>query len=328
VDAFDAFWELPGLQADKRTVWSYDFSGVAGPLPSPWEGTWQLDGSGHAVPVVSEGAELFTDSGLEATYTGGLCDSLVAAGTPTVAQSGDVHGGSKAQQFAGTAYLDAVSQTNNLTAARWYAQRQWSKRTAGINGNVVFAWWDNSSFIGRAITAASYTQIGMAALLWATSLETFVSRQQGGGASDTVIADDVEVKQLSDTAALIDTGSAYGRISVKLTGDAYYPLGLVLNYTDEDNCDYVFLDRAGKVQRVKVVAGVVTVVASYAITYAAGTALIVTRHQNGTLDISYNGTSLVTGSAASGLTGTQWGLIGTLNTQTFDDFSFTTVGVT
>jgi hypothetical protein len=165
-------------------------------------GTWATAAGVVAnTPVL--GVELFTDPGLEATYTAGLCDSLVVSGgSPTLAQSADVHGGAKAQQFTATARYNSIRQAmpaGARLANTWYQASLWSKRTAGA-GNGVYAYL-NGSDIDRpfsVITSAAYIQQTITFKINAAlSYQRFaLIDANDAGSYDTVIVDDFSYKLL------------------------------------------------------------------------------------------------------------------------------------
>ena len=122
------------------------------------QGTWSISGSKlYNTPTL--GTEVCSDPGLEATYTSGKCDTLTKGGTPTLAESADVHGGSKAQSFVADAQLENVRLAmTGLTAGTWYSMSQWSKRSAGTKGGVALLTNINGTTMGPRITDANYTQ--------------------------------------------------------------------------------------------------------------------------------------------------------------------------
>src|SRR3990167_3969201 len=92
-----------------------------------WEtpgNTWTI-ASNAAVNTPTQGAEMFTDPGLEGNYTAGLNDNLTKIGSPIVSQSADVHGGSKAQEFTGVAANDRIQQAQTLIVGTWYRASCW-----------------------------------------------------------------------------------------------------------------------------------------------------------------------------------------------------------
>ena len=111
-----------------------------GGLPSSLLGpTWAI-ASGVAVNTPTLGpTELLTDPGLEATYTAGKCDTLTKGGSPTLAESADVHGGSKAQEFTATIVNDRLNfPVVAGVAGQWYKGSLWGKRSAGTSPNTCF----------------------------------------------------------------------------------------------------------------------------------------------------------------------------------------------
>lgn len=105
------------------------------------------------------------DYSLEANYTAGKCDSLTKGGSPVLAQSADVHQGSKAQQFTATAFNDRLYQIfgGGLKNA-WYRYHRWAKRNAGTAGRANIATYQAGALPGFGnnmndpIDDAAYTE--------------------------------------------------------------------------------------------------------------------------------------------------------------------------
>lgn len=121
----------------------------------------------------------------------------------------------------------------------------------------------------------------------------------------------VSAKLLSSTMQLHSHAQPYGDFSVTLTrSDLYWAGGVVAEYTDDDN--YTLLHTQGNQLRLlKWVSGVYTLIGEYAFTYGAGKTLMLRRHIDATLDILYDGSSIASGIAATGLTGTKGGAFAT-----------------
>ncbi len=150
------------------------------------------------MPTPTLGAELLTDPGLEATYTAGLCNSLVKAGSPTLAESADVHGGSKAQSFIGTAQDDRVAVVMTPIANTWYAFSEWAKRAAGTGGTVVMEVTQTAGIgYSLAITSEAYQQKIITGRSPTTNdIVLRLLKDTGTSNFDTVIADDMSAKAL------------------------------------------------------------------------------------------------------------------------------------
>jgi len=141
LDAVNTYFTTTGVAANTTTETAdYDFTAMSdGALPSEFEGsTWAI-ATGKAVNTPTSDGNVLTDPGLEAAYSSGLCTTLTKIGSPTVAESADAHGGSKAQAFTPVAINNAVTWANHTPAAgRWYRFSVWAKRTAS-NTNMPFA---------------------------------------------------------------------------------------------------------------------------------------------------------------------------------------------
>lgn len=179
-----------------------DFSALAdGDLPATLLGsTWAIS-SGAAVNTPTLGSELLADGGLEATYTSGLCDSLAKYLTPTVAQSADVHGGSKAQEFTGTAAGEYVYFTplNQGSSGDWHILSAYVKRTAGTTGYAYLELYQGAALpivnVGMVINSASYVQCKVGLICGSGSF--FRRVVASSASSDTVLLDDASDKVIS-----------------------------------------------------------------------------------------------------------------------------------
>jgi hypothetical protein len=179
--------------------------GIAGGIGSGGGGlTWTDAGNASIAGGVlsigpSLGVEKYTDPGLEATYTGGKCDTLTDLdGTPTLTESADSHSGTKAQQFLADAIGELVGMPSiALTIGKWYRQGVWAKRLAGTRGATYFIVTDGSGLIIPGyITSATYVE------LFATyrqiGANSIYSRIREGSSTtfDTVVFDDYSLKLL------------------------------------------------------------------------------------------------------------------------------------
>lgn len=182
---------------------NYDFSVLSnGALPSGLTGaTWSIT-SGQASNSPTLGAELLTDGGLEANYTAGKCDTLTKGGSPTLAESADAHGGSKAQEFTGTALNDSLawSQITGLNG-KWLQFSGWAKRTAGTGGKAYLLQRGQNGFPGgfapnRSAASATYQQYIQVYKAYAANL-TPPAVVCGATPFDTVLLDDFSVKEIT-----------------------------------------------------------------------------------------------------------------------------------
>jgi len=173
-------------------------------------------------------------------------------------------------------------------------------------GAVIHRIDSNSLGVLRTLFSGAATATGTFRAAHATTNRQIAA---GMGAGETLTLDNQTIKPLStiwDT--LVDHGVVAGLHSINYTCSGGYQPILVLEYEDANNYTYLFEDGFSvgpKVHLVKRVAGVETVVGSWAITYVAAKTLSVNRHVNGTLDVIYNGATLASGIAATTNTGTQ-----------------------
>lgn len=167
-----------------------------------WTGTtWAVDGNGRAYNTPTLGSELGTDPGLEAAYSAGLCGTLSKGGSPTVAESADVHGGSKAQEFTATATTDRVFRTFTVAANKWISASIYGKRPAGATGTANFRLSNSGgSTHNNPITTAAYTQLvntlrtvsgGAGTTIVYPAIDT------GSSSFDTVVLDDYSLTEIT-----------------------------------------------------------------------------------------------------------------------------------
>ena len=212
-------------------------------------------------PLISPtlSAELVSDPTLEGVYTAGLAAGLTKGGSPTVAESADAHGGSKAQSFTPVANANYVSHLiNPATTGRIYIATAWGKRTAGTNSKVVLGTGTNGFPV--AFNQSSYVQRRWVYRAPNTGAIAFGAYQNGTG-YDTIIMDDLSVKYITDLAEMFrlwDTGvvdmiakikATYGRdgfygVAAKIDSKTNPQNGLVAYYRNYDNtyC-YCILDK-------------------------------------------------------------------------------------
>jgi hypothetical protein len=228
--------------------YSIDFTAEPdGTLPSPWVGsTWAISGGAAVGTPVTYGAELLTDPGLEASYTGGRCDTLTAmVGAPTLQESADVHGGSKAQEFT------AVAVGNELRWASiagkgntWLKMSAWTKRTAGANGKDEVYFYDaqgNATFgwLGRQnqIADAAYTQKVYTRLIAANDARLGLRFGGSAGQYDTVLMDDGSVKAMtfSEMIAAVKASTADVTVKAGITSTMEVQAGVIARLDDPTN---------------------------------------------------------------------------------------------
>jgi hypothetical protein len=124
------------------------------------------------------------------------------------------------------------------------------------------------------------------------------------GTPRDLTVDSVSAKLLSNMEQVFNHAAPYGDFSAALTIGSGYQGGVVFNWLDADNHARLILDRLdNKVYLFKRVGGTVTTLGSWSATYIAGKTLVARRHKDGTIDVIYNGATLASGLAATGLNG-------------------------
>jgi hypothetical protein len=119
--------------------------------------------------------------------------------------------------------------------------------------------------------------------------------------------DDVSLKNIISATDLHTHSLPYGDFSVTFTAGVFQ-VGVDFNYVDANNYSRLYYDRIfGKVYLLKVIAGVTIQSGSWSAAYGAGQTLTARRHIDGTIDVIYNGVTLASGIASTGLIGLQAG---------------------
>ena len=216
---------------------------------------------------------------------------------------GQAHADTKTVGGAANLYNSATSNQPSmlqtvLTVGGWF-------RAAGTISRFVsgaVAMRDTSQGMSKTYNAAgAYAHTGRAL---ATNFQV---RPIGTGVDLTL--DDLSVKALSALAQWFTHARPYGDFAVDLTiPTTNFQGGVAFNAQDASNYALLYYDRLdGKVYLVKVAAGVTTPLGSWSASYSAGKTLLIRRYQDGTLDVIYNGVTLASGIAATGLAGLKAG---------------------
>lgn len=308
-----------GMTKGDRLALPYTFDPSSlgdGPLPSPWSGSTYSISGGVVVNSPALGAELLTDGGLEANYTAGLCDSLTKSGSPTVAQSADVHGGTKAQSFTAAAAANRLSQyIFPPVLNQWYQASVWAKVAAGTSvmtnlrlaGTDLFPPTNVSTF-----TAGTYTQHKAAAVAAAVTdiVQVFPVFEEGSADFPAVIVDDMSLKAIAfsslfallnggraDVVAKLRTPGAYASYTdatlfgVVIRADAQIsPTNFILGYVRRRQNGSTL----GVAGIIKKVGATYTHVLSDTIVTLAASADIELRASGSTVSLWYNGTQVST----------------------------------
>jgi hypothetical protein len=293
-----------------RLPYSVDFSTLAdGALPSAFQGaTWAISG-GKAVNTPTLGDELFSDPGLEATYTAGKCATItLQSGTPTMTEeTSDMHGGAHAQIMESTAAANAIKHNPNYTGTvgNWIRASVWHKRTGGtgpgpqmsIQGVILPA------YRYLDLISASWAQVKSSGITTSTSQNIIINHAESG---DTVIYDDLSFKTItSPTQYSFLTNDVSADIIIKVGFSAYDLIAGIIfrgdSRTNPQNYqvaliykeEYAFTTTA-RVALIKVVNGTPSsVIAGTAITFVQDAYLEV--HASGSTEsLWYNGSQVST----------------------------------
>lgn len=307
----------PGLSiGNKALPWVDGFDRADGGLGTEWTGSSWTISSNAATNTPALGAELLSDPGLEANYTAGACDTFTKAGTPTVAQSADVHGGSKAQEFTPTALNDSLYLTYAPGApglGKWYEYSIYAKRMAGtqsVNSIKASIWQPTGDNPIQRIIDSSYGEhvITLRSMSSAQSFYVYgVLQASSSSGYDTVIVDDMSLKPITLSSLfatrLFNSADTTLRVLISDMNGKEYPLyaensgqvaGLALNVDDPSNpANFVVVWHDGLTIHVeKCVAGVWTRVTNYNSLWRSGSYLQVVKSGT-TYSIYYDGDLLV-----------------------------------
>lgn len=267
LDAYSNALIVTGNEANATSLPAdYDFTVLAdGALPAAFTGaTWSIS-SGKAINTPTLGVtELLTDAGLEGTYTDGKPAALTMTGTPTIAESADAHGGSKAQQFTGAAANNSLHWIPSVqTPGTWYQFSVWSKRTAG---SAETAHIRSSSSGGNilpvtggvvSVLAGAYAQYKHAHVATSNDSPVLAACFSTGTSNwDTIISDDGSYKTITAASLYSLVEAALADVTIRmqvswLTSDGT-PIGIIAradSLTNPTNCIFVSF-RVGTLNRV------------------------------------------------------------------------------
>jgi hypothetical protein len=195
----------------------------------------------------SLGVELLSDPGLEGTYTLGLCAGLTKTGSPTVAQSANVHGGTKAQQFVATLQNDRLSTLYDTTLIinKWFLLSVWSKRILGTGGTASVRFLQtalNSPDYSIPVVSAVYGRYFGSIVTLPTNLglRLYPAFDPGVSNFDTIISDDLSVKEITFSTCLAtpkhtSTGDCIISQRMRLFQGKYLRMGFCINLDSLSN---------------------------------------------------------------------------------------------
>lgn len=209
-----------------------------GALSAPWVGGTFAVSGGVVANAPTTGSNLLTDSGLEATYTSGKCNTLTKGGSPTLTEeTTDVHGGSKAQKFQPTAFNNLVYwPTVAGSAGQWYEFSVYGKRTAGT-GDSTTTWAYQAGQIavndGDTIDGANFEKCTHVFLSTTTNVIYPRGARHGsaGELTNVVIIDDGNLATLAESSLFALINSGQSDVVVKIKASAFTdgsPVGIVL----------------------------------------------------------------------------------------------------
>lgn len=295
-----------------------DFLGNAGPVGDNWVGTWELDGAGSVMPVLSYGANLLLNPDFENWAAGAPVSWTV---TGTVGQSAiQVYSGASSVLIQGVGAPPANSIAQNVVVTRglWFKFGSHSYR-----GNTYSYIASNWLGIGAAGTVPAVWNTIYATDFSLTTTATPVIGIQLNVPGSNGYADLASLEQISGVYLYRELYGATGYFEMRYTlGSVSTHCGLLLNYTDSDNYILVVAD-SGSIYVIEHVAGVPVLRRTVSYTYVAGAALGVYRYAPEILDIYYNGALVVAGvGLVTNTVSTQHGIVATEDNTLVHDFSY------
>lgn len=297
-----------------------------GALPLPWEhNTFAIYG-GKIVNNPGIGANVLTDYSLEAVYTAGKCNTLTAAGSPTLAEiTPSVHDGTKAQEFTAVAQNNALFQSAGSRGPGWWRYSRWAKRKAGVNGGVSVRLWPSGgttlptdNIQSDVVVNADWTKKQGSLLIVENSTMLCYLIETRSSGFDTVEEDDGYLGQLvtADLFALLPEASRLA--TVKIVPDSYVDAtqyGIVAWHDGDDSYLMALLKPNAlnynfSATLIKVVNGTPTsLINSTPITYSAGAWFEIRPVDNDTVGLYYNNTQISTNKDVVDVPGSRAGLI-------------------
>jgi hypothetical protein len=209
------------------------------------------------------------------------------------------HGGSKAQGWTPDGWQAILAQKTPL-AKQWYKMSAWLKRTAGSASNIRAELYQAMHSYSRALSSATYVQLGGVVYTDDTVNLTALFATPATAAFDSVVLDDISLKQLTKTSLYkLVSGSAGYTVKGRFTWDPNNIVG-VISHSDGtlDNCLIAYYTIGSdnvysKVALDQIVAGVrASLVLTYTNTPGAGGGGTPTSTQ--WLEIRYTDTNKVT----------------------------------
>lgn len=241
-----------------------------------------------AAPTITPsltGGEKLSNAGFE-TFGAGLATSWSKSGTPTVSQEATIiNGGASSQKIVGDA--GGVFQQATLTQYEWYLTSAYFNVAAGAV-HIEFANGSNLSGNTADYTTAAFGLVKITSYTRAAGADgPFLKITTAG---TTAYFDDASLQKFtfSSLTSLLGTRSGDYRISLNPIVQPGTQAGVLVRYLDANNFIMVIVNRAtNKVELLKRVAGVYTLVTSAAVTYADSRLLDVTLNGN-VVQVYYN----------------------------------------
>lgn len=226
------------MRKRESITFPYDFdpTGLSS-FPAGWTGSSTFVISSNVITNTPDtGAELLADPGLEGTYTDGLVAELTATGGTTTEVTTGVHGGSKAQGWEPSG-AQTLLQAKTPLAKQWYKASGWLKRTAGSASNIYAVLYQTMTAYSRMLSSANYVQLG--GVVYTDNTVTLTAQYAvAADTGDTIVLDDISLKQLTKTSLLkVVNGAAGYTAKIKATWDSNNIVGVV-SHSDGtlDNC--------------------------------------------------------------------------------------------
>ena len=292
--------------------YSADFSLLSdGALPEAWVGDTFSISSGKAVNSATPASTLLTNGNFEGTFTSGLAASWgkYPAGT-VVAESADVHGGSKAQSCGNaTGAVGSVYQdTASIPIGTWIRLSAWAKIVTGT-GFLACAqgFGGYSTIASRGIPSSSYTEVLCIGRASATGIHTvkLINNLHAVAETNTSIIDDAALQKYTTSQLNSYLTYSYSNVAVSKSswtktavGEVFGHIGWWDGVADHQNCLIAYCDGV-TAYLYKIVGTTQTLVKIGAITYVDGGDIEIRRPTGNTFQLWYNGTQVSTDATIS-----------------------------
>jgi hypothetical protein len=188
-----------------KRLFSADFASLPNGALQGFQGATFAVSNGVVTNTPSVGAELLTNPQLTGTYSSGLAPNTFKLGSPTLAESADGHGDTKAQAVTAVAQSNKVGHDSKTpVAGGWYLYGGWGKNASAGSTNQRMQLEQNNlvpqgTTSAMAIKNSTYTRRQTSSITSTTAALTGTTFFEVGTSGFTqCIVDDFSLKRLTD----------------------------------------------------------------------------------------------------------------------------------